>query len=128
MKQFTMFMLALLVFLGSACDGPTAGELSIDLVTPSSADGAILFKIRTPSPRELGEVTAVCSGCDAFTYRATASELFCAVTGPLQAGPLVRIAVSDVGMRSVYSVEILEIAGRDHRLRSDVGYELLLSH
>ncbi len=128
MRFRTLLALALAALVAPACDGPTAGELSIDLVTPNSNDGAILFKLRTPSPREFGEVTATCSECQAFPYRVSDSELYYVVTGPLTSGPLIRIVVSDASMRSVYHVEILEISGLDHQLRSIVGYELHLSH
>lgn len=127
MKKLS-FALALIVgTVAAACDGPTAGEFSVDLVTPSATDGAILFRIETPSAMDVGDVTASCSGCRAFPYRISDTELYCVVTGNLTSGPLARIAVSNVGMRSVYEVAILEVSGRDRRLRSIVGYELRLS-
>jgi hypothetical protein len=128
MRLKMLLVLALLGLVATACDGPTAGELSIDLVTPNGNDGAILFKLRTPTSREFGDVTATCTGCEAFAYRVTESELYCVVTGPLTSGPLARIVVSDLSPRSAYQVSILEISGIDRRLRSDVGYELNLSH
>jgi hypothetical protein len=127
MRLRSLMALTLLALVAPACDGPTAGEVSIDLVTPSSSDGAIQFKVRTPSSRDLGELTAVCSGCQAFSYRVSESELYGVVTGPLTSGPIARLAVSDLGVSSAYIVTILEISGLDHRLRSDVGYELRLS-
>ena len=127
MRLRTLLVLLLLGLMVPACDGPTAGELSIDLITPSNSDGAILFKVKTPSSKDLGDITAACSGCQAFSYRVSATELYGVVTGPLTSGPLARIAVSDVGVRSAYLLTIVEISGLDHRLRSDVGYELRLS-
>ena len=126
--RLSRFALVILMgLIGAACDGPTAGEISVDLFAPSATDGAILFKVETPSSRDVGDVTAACSGCQAFTYRISETELYSVVTGPLTSGPLARIAVSNVGVRSAYVVTIVEIAGRDHRLRSNVGYELRLS-
>jgi hypothetical protein len=116
-----------LLALVTACDGPVAGELSLELVTPSSSDGAILFRVRTPSPREFGEVSAECTECQAFAYHVSDSELYGVVTGPLASGPLVRIVVSDAGVRGAYLVEIIEVSGRDRRIRSTAGYELRLS-
>jgi hypothetical protein len=124
MRYLTLAAIVLVLLAAPACDGPTAGELSIDLVTPNSDDGAILFKIRTPYPREFGELTPACSGCQAFAHRVNESELYCVVTGQLESGPLVRIVVSDLSPMSVYEVAILEIAGADRNLRSNVGYEL----
>lgn len=127
MKLRALVVFALLGLVATACDGPSAGELSIDLVTPNSGDGAILFKVKAPSSLDLGDVTAACSGCQAFFYRLSETELYGAVTGNLTSGPLARLAVSNVGVRSTYEVTILQISGIDRRLRSDVGYELRLS-
>lgn len=127
MRLRILFALALLGLIGLACDGPTAGEITIDLVTPSSNDGAILFRVETSSSEDLGDVTAACSGCQAFSYRVSDTELYCVVTGSLTSGPLARIVVSDVGSKSAYAVAIVEISGLDHRLRSSVGYELRLA-
>ena len=127
MRLRTLVMISVLAMLVPACDGPTAGELSIDLVTPSNSDGAILFRVETPSSKDLGQVTPACSGCDAFSYKVSDSEIYVAVTGALTSGPLARIVVSDVALSGLYAVSIVEIAGRDRRLRSDVGYQLRLS-
>ncbi len=127
MKRFIWVLIVLVGLSGSACDGPTAGEIVVDLATPSTTDGAILFKIEVPSSMELGEVTAACSACQAFVYMRSEIELYVVVTGPLSSGPVVRIAVSDAGARSIYAVTLLEVAGLDHRLRSNVGYELRIS-
>lgn len=128
MRTHVFLVLSLLVMPLLACDGPTAGELSVELITPSTNDGAILFKLRTPSPREFGDVTATCPDCQAFAYRINASEIYCVVTGQLSSGPLARVMVSDVSPRSVYEVTVLEVSGANRRLRSNVGYELRLSH
>lgn len=127
MNRLRLMLVLLVGLAASACDGPTAGEISIHLVTPNTGDGAILFKIEAPSSKYLDDITAACSGCRAFTYRTDDSELFCVVTGSLTSGPLARIAVSDVGVGSVYAITIMEIAGVDYRLRSTVGYELRVS-
>ena len=127
MRLRVLLTLTLLSFVASACDGPTAGEFSIDLVTPNNGDGAILFKVQVPSSKDLGDLTAACSGCQAFSYRVSDAELYCVVTGPLTSGPLARIAVSDVGVRSAYVVTIVEVSGLDRQPRSEVGYELRLS-
>jgi hypothetical protein len=126
MRLRVVLAVCLLSLALPACDGPTAGEISIDFITPNSSDGAISFRIESASSRELGELSADCEGCRAFSYRLSDSELFCVVAGALATGPLARITVSDVGVRSAYAVTILEVAGQDHRLRSTTGYELLL--
>ena len=128
MRTRVFLALSLLVVALTACEGPTAGELSVELITPSTNDGAILFKLRTPSPREFGSISATCTDCQAFAYQVSASEIYCVVTGELSSGPLARIVVSDVNPRSVYEARVLEVSGVDRRLRSNVGYELRLSH
>lgn len=120
-------LIALMAISVSGCEGPTAGEVAIDLVTPNSGDGAVLFRIETPSTNALGDITAACPGCQAFAYRTGDSEVFCVVTGPLASGPLARVVVSNVGARSGYSVQIIEVADMDHGLRSTEGYELIIS-
>jgi len=123
-KKLSSVVILIVGLVGAACDGPTAGELSVDLVTPSTTDGAILFKIQTPSVMDVGEATASCSQCQAFSYRISDTELYCVVTGNLSSGPLARIAVSNVGIRGAYELTIVEVSGRDRRIRSNVGYEL----
>ncbi len=127
MKFLQLLVVVMFGLVAASCDGPTAGEFAIDLVTPSSNDGAILFKVEALASEDLGGVTATCSGCQAYTYKVSETELFCAVTGPLSPGPLVRMAVSHVGVTSAYSVEILEVTGTDRQPRSTEGYELRLS-
>ncbi len=128
MRYLTLVSIVLLALAMPACDGPTAGEISIDLVTPNTSDGAILFKLRAPSSGEFGDVAAACSGCQVFSYRVTESEVYCVVTGSLTSGPLARVVVSNAGARGIYEMTILEVSGVDRRLRSDVGYALKLAH
>jgi len=125
-KKLSFVVILFVGLVGVACDGPTAGELSVDLVTPSTTDGAILFKIKAPAAMDVGEVTASCSQCQAFSCRISDTDLYCVVTGDLSSGPLARIAVSNVGIRGAYELTILEVSGRDRRLRSNDGYELRL--
>ncbi len=110
--------------LALACDGPTAGELTVDLVTPSSTDGAIFFKVEAAASKTVTSIAAACSDCGILTHTVSDSELYGVVTGQLGPGPLVTLTVSDVGSPDAYTLTILEIAGRDRRLRSSTGYEL----
>ena len=128
MRYLTLVVFVLLALAMPACDGPSAGEISIDLVTPNTSDGAILFKLLTPSSGEFGDVVAACPGCRVFSHRITESEVYCVVTGSLTSGPLVRVVVSNVGARGIYEMTILEVSGVDRRLRSDVGYDLKLAN
>jgi len=126
--RFPALIGLLLLAVGlTSCDGPTAGELSVELVTPSSNDAAILFKIAAQTSEDIAEVSAACGGCEVYTYRVSDDEIYCVVTGDLASGPLARIGVSHVGLGSAYTVEIIDVSGPDLRSRSTVGYELRLS-
>ena len=128
MRFRTLFLLSLITISINACEGPTAGEITIDLVAPSSGEGAILFKIETPTSNALGEITAACPGCQAFPYRIGDSEVYCVVTGALTSGPLAKMVVANVGLRSGYFVTIVEVADAEYGLRSTTDYGLRLSH
>lgn len=122
------FRLALTLWViglfGLACDGPTAGELTVELVTPSDSDGAILFKVTPATSKTVTSMVAACSACQVLTYSPDDTEFFGVVVGTLAPGPLVTMSVSDVGAVSAYTLEIIEIAGRDKQPRSRTGHEL----
>lgn len=126
--RISVLLLAFLAFWANACDGPTAGEISVELVTPNVGDGAIFFKIETPSSNSLGDVTAACPECRAFVYQTNDAEVYCVITGPLTSGPLVRLSVADVSFRTAYAVTVVAVAGSDHELRSSEEYDLRLTH
>lgn len=127
MKRLFAVALCSLVLAGTSCDEPNAGELLVELATPNASDGAIAFRVESSYAVDVTGVTAACTGCQAFMHRVSDSDFYCVVTGPLTSGPLVRLAVSNVVLRSAYKVTIEEIAGLDHRLRSPTGYELRLT-
>lgn len=124
MKPRTMPILAIVALIGLACDGPTEGELTLELVTPSNTDGAILFRVDVAESKSVTGITAVCSGCQVLSYSPSDAEFYGVVTGSLGAGSVARLSVSDINTPDAYTISILEIAGRDRRIRSDVGYGL----
>ena len=119
-------MLALLAGLAvsAGCSGPTAGELTISLVTPNSDDGAILLRVTVSESKEVTSLTVACSGCTIFKEQPSATELRAVVTGNLAAGPLVRIAVSDTKSPDAYSAQVQQVASRTYQVRATSGYSL----
>jgi uncharacterized protein (DUF2141 family) len=108
----------------ATCSGPTAGDLTVSLVTPNSDDGAIVVRVTASQSKEITSAAVACTGCRIFAEQPSATELRAVVTGDLTAGPLVRIAVSDAGAPTAYTVRIVQVASRSYQLRSPSGYSL----
>ncbi len=107
-----------------SCDGPEAGEFTVDLVTPNGDDGAAVLSVASASPKELLGIAAACNGCRIFFEQVSESEIRAVVTGPLSGGPLVRVTVSDVGAKSAYTARLQQVASRNFELRPIAGYRL----
>jgi uncharacterized protein (DUF2141 family) len=116
-------VLALPVALAT-CSVPTAGDLTVSLVTPNSDDGAIVVRVTASQSKEITSAAVACTGCRIFAEQPSATELRAVVTGNLAAGPLVRISVSDTGAPTAYAVQIVQVASRTYRLRPTSGYSL----
>ncbi|MBI2615065.1 MAG: hypothetical protein HYW52_05215 [Gemmatimonadetes bacterium] len=108
----------------SCFDGPTAGEVTLSLVTPNTDDGAVAFMVTVPAPNEITGASAACDGCDVFVAKVSATELRGIVTGDLAAGPVVRLAVSQAGPDQVYHVQVLAVASRQFAERAPSRYTL----
>lgn len=108
----------------ATCSGPTAGDLTVSLVTPNSDDGAIVVQVTASQPQEITGAAAACTGCKIFSEQVSATELRAVVTGNLVAGPLARISVSDTGSPKSYTVQVVQVASRSYQLRSTSGYSL----
>jgi hypothetical protein len=106
----------------ATCSGPTAGDLTISLVTPNSDDGAIVVTVTASQSKEIISAAVACTGCRIFAEQPSSTELRAVVTGNLAAGPLVRVSVSDTGAPKAYSVQIVQVASRSYQLRSTSGY------
>jgi hypothetical protein len=118
---------ALLLAVGLAalaCDGPTAGEVSLVLTTPNQDDGAISFTVQASAPNEITGVSATCDGCQAFTYAISATEVRAIITGNISAGPIARVSVLNGAPNQAYRVTVREVAGRQFDARSGAGYTL----
>jgi hypothetical protein len=110
--------------LAVACDGPSAGEVTLVLRTPNTDDGAIAFSVMVAAPNEVTGATAVCDGCDVFYTKVSRTELRGIVTGDLVAGPLVRLSVAQGGPNEVYRLDVVDVANRKFDPVPPAGYYL----
>jgi hypothetical protein len=131
MKRPGMFVLVagLMLMAGSCKEGPMAGELSVDLTTPNSDDGAIAFTAAATSAS--GEtITSVstpgCSGCKVFVSKVSETQYKGIVTGTISAGTLFKLGVSNTKKPESYSVVINSVASRTFAIRSTSGYAVTL--
>jgi hypothetical protein len=111
--------------LGS-CAGPVAGDLTVSLVTPNSADGALRGSVTASESQELTGAAVACSGCQMFKEQPSATQIVAVVTGDVVAGPLVRVSVTDTKAPSSYTVRIQQVASRTYQVRSTNGYSLTI--
>ena len=88
---------------------PTAGTLMISLVTPNVDDGALRL---TVYGGRMGTITAADPAYRLFVARPDSSSARVIVTGPVRAGPLLRIDVPDAGLVSSYGATVQEAAAR----------------
>lgn len=114
-----MNRLAALLLIGTAavavstCDsGPTAGDITFDLTTPNTNDGAIQFIAKATAPDSLTGVTAACTGCQVFTVTVSATEIRGVVTGDISGGALVHLSVTDAGKSDPYTMSVVAAASR----------------
>ena len=99
---------------------PTAGSLLVSFVTPSVDDGAVRLTLHGG---RMGAITAASPEYQVFISRPDSNTARVIVTGPITAGPLVRIAVADAGLAASYGATVNEAAERTtFAAKSLVGY------
>jgi hypothetical protein len=111
-----------LALLG-ACGESGPGDVTFSLTTPNQDDGAIQFTILAPESQTLGAVTAACTGCEVFVQAVTATEVRGVLLGPVAAGPVLLVSVSDRGTDD-YTATIQAVASRTYQLRDIPQYTL----
>ena len=126
MRHARWFVPLVLLVLGACLDAPTAGEVSVELTTPNTDDGALLFVVHAAAPTELTGATGACQGCQVFVHAVSATEFRVIVTGPLVTGAIVRLQVANAAPTTALRVEVRAVARRDYRTRSASGYSLQL--
>lgn len=105
---------------GSGNGDPTAGTLTVSLITPNTDDGAIRFTLTGPyvtTPRVASADHLV------FTRQLSPQELDVVVVGDLQSEPILILPVRNTQAAPEYQVTITEVATRTDSLRPDLsGY------
>ncbi len=120
-------LLGLMVVVAACSSGPEPGDLTFELTTPNSDDGAIQFRLTSTLPNTLTGVSAGCAGCTVFSEATSETEILGVVTGQIRAGRLVRVSVSDVQTPEAYTASVVAVASRDFGLTSAAQYRLSLA-
>jgi hypothetical protein len=119
MRRSLWLALPLALMLSLSCDsGPKNGEVVVQLVTPAQDIGAIAFTLTAVEPEVIDSVTAACAGCRLDLRRRSARQLDGVISGPIVAGDLLRVTVSNVLVPIAYRAEALQVARSDYALYS----------
>lgn len=103
---------------------PDPGELTVQLTTPNTDDGAIMLSISG-----LQDTTDIEASTDSYVIysRQNGSTATVAVFGEIASGSLVHFAVPDLAAASTYHVTLRDAADRSGVLRSvKSGYAISL--
>jgi hypothetical protein len=100
--------------------GPTAGTLTVNLASPNSDDGAVLFTVSG------GPIDSVASpGHQLYSSRLDSSTLRLIVTGDLGPGTIATMYVADMRLASSYSATVNQVAARESYAQRDAATYLL---
>ena len=125
MTRSTFLGLGISILLLAACGtdkpvGPVAGELTLNLVSPGSADGAILVRVT-------GDVESV-TGLGGYVVEAAevpGGMWRIVVAGTIVPGPIARIRVPDINNSAPYLAIVEQVAARGtFALLSTGGYSV----
>jgi len=124
---------SLAAVLVASCDSPSApappepGTLEVRFTTPHADDRAVLLRVRLPAGTVVSQFAVEAPGAEGY-HRVSGDTLRVAVFGDLTSGTLVRFHVPDRRAVAGIQAAILEVAGADHALRSDLaGYALTVA-
>src|SRR2546425_7592716 len=127
MKPRLMALIGVTLAAASSCkEGPKAGELSVNLTTPNSDDGAIQFVATAGASQTITGVSSACSGCKLFFAKVSDTQYKGVVVGNLASGTLFRVGVSDTKTPTNYTVQIIGVSSRTFALRTASGYSVTL--
>jgi hypothetical protein len=112
--------LSTLVACSHDTNGPMAGTLTVNLASPNSDDGAVLFTVSG------GPIDSVASpGHQIYSARLDSRTLRLIVTGDIGSGIIATIYVSDMRLASSYSATVNQVAARESYAQRDVASYLL---
>jgi len=118
---------SLAVLTGSCSEAPTAGDLIVNLTTPNSDDGAIMFNATATASQTITGVLSPCNNCKLFLVKVSDTQYKGVLTGTIAAGTLFRVGVSDTKSPTDYSVQILAVSSRTLVLRNAGAYSVTLT-
>jgi hypothetical protein len=121
---------AALILFGVNCGGgggtenndPTPGDLTIELTSPNTDDGAI--KLIIVSPVTPTAISSAAAGVEIFTSGPLSTSTTVIVTGDLSAGPLLHITVPDTRDDEDYAATVVQVASATYAIRTNTGYAL----
>jgi hypothetical protein len=111
-------LLAALALAGCS-DGavaPFGGALNLNLTTPNTDDGAVLFTLSGASVDSVVPVND-----QVFFARSDPRTLQVIVTGSLQNGTIARIYVPDIRLAGRYTASVQQVAARGSYLQRDAA-------
>jgi hypothetical protein len=119
MRSTVVWLLATLALL-AACSGgtgPTAGTLSVSLITPHLDDGAVLLTISG------GPVDSVeAAGHRVYSSQPDANTLRLILAGDLGSGTVARVHVPDTRQVARYTVLLSQVAARSTYAQRDPAH------
>jgi hypothetical protein len=122
-----LLVLAGLAVAAASCkEGPQAGDLSVNLTTPNSDDGAMQFTATATSPTTITGLSGACANCKLFIVKVSDTQYKGVVTGTIVSGTLFKLSVSDTRTPSSYSVTVDAASSQSYVLRSGSGYSVTL--
>ncbi|MBI4499538.1 MAG: hypothetical protein HY700_00090 [Gemmatimonadetes bacterium] len=128
-SRLTAIAALALLSLAASCkkdNGPVAGNLAADLLTPNSDDGAIQFTATATVPNTITGLSSACAGCKLFIVKVSDTQYKGVVTGNIAAGTLFQLGVSDTKLPTSYSVKIDNASSRTFVVRGSSGYSATL--
>jgi hypothetical protein len=105
---------------GGDSSGPTAGSLTVSLVTPNSDDGAVLLTLTGPN---LANAQSASSSYRLYWRLVSPGEVRAILVGNLTAGAVLTVDVDDLSKIGQYSGTVVEAASRSDVVRASMaGY------
>jgi hypothetical protein len=111
----------------ASCDtGPKSGDVAVELVTPQTGLGAVMFAATATEPQTIDTVTAACDGCRVYMLRVSEREVRGVATGAIALGDVLYLTVSDRDLVEAYDVRLMQAADTAYGVVPIAGSQLRL--
>ena len=122
-SALVVLLLALVTACSDDTNSPTAGAMNLNLATPNSDDGGLLFTL-TGGPID----SLVAMSGQVYSAKVDPSSYRVIIAGDLAAGTIARIYLPDIRRAGGYSATVTQAAARGSYVQRDpAGYTLTLS-